>query len=124
MDVFVTRIGATSNSIVELDDGKVAIILDRIEDGLYLASVYQSDGSLEWEPIGEDRMVEVVAHEILKIKRNAVRCENCQEVIVSKKPYDHIKCKCGACEIDGGKEYIRRKMRADAKYKELAVAEF
>lgn len=42
-----------------------------------------------------------------KIKRNAIKCKLCGDVIESKYTWDYVKCKCGKCFVDGGKEYVR-----------------
>lgn len=36
-----------------------------------------------------------------------IRCLNCNDIIESKDLHDCISCKCGACSIDGGKQYTR-----------------
>ena len=41
------------------------------------------------------------------IKRNAIRCKLCGDVIESKHIHDWVQCECGACFVDGGKEYAR-----------------
>lgn len=43
-----------------------------------------------------------------KIKRNAVKCEHCGQVIESRYTHDFVLCKCGCVAVDGGKEYLRR----------------
>ena len=39
---------------------------------------------------------------------NAIRCNNCNEIIQSKYIHDFVKCKCGQCAVDGGNMYPRR----------------
>lgn len=41
------------------------------------------------------------------IKRNALKCLKCGDVIESKSVHDWVQCSCGACFVDGGKEYCR-----------------
>ena len=36
-----------------------------------------------------------------------IRCLKCKDIIESLSVHDYRKCKCGACSIDGGKEYTR-----------------
>jgi hypothetical protein len=43
-----------------------------------------------------------------RIIRNAVRCKKCGDVIESKSTHDLVKCSCGACAVDGGRELLRR----------------
>ncbi len=54
-----------------------------------------------------------------KIKRNAIRCKNCGEEIVSKQRNKVVKCSCGACSVDGGPFYLKR----TGDYEELAETE-
>lgn len=42
------------------------------------------------------------------ILKNAIRCKKCGDVIVSKSRHDFKFCKCGACAVDGGHDYLRR----------------
>ena len=44
-----------------------------------------------------------------KIIRNAIQCRHCGEVIESKSLHDFVTCSCGACSVDGGHEYLRRR---------------
>ena len=46
-----------------------------------------------------------------KIIKNAIQCKLCGEVIESKHVHDFVQCKCGACAVDGGHEYLRRCFR-------------
>lgn len=41
------------------------------------------------------------------VKRNAIRCLKCGDIIESKSLHDFQVCSCGACYVDGGQEYIR-----------------
>lgn len=43
-----------------------------------------------------------------KIKRNAVKCVHCGDVIESKTVHHFVSCSCGRCAVDGGKEYLKR----------------
>lgn len=45
---------------------------------------------------------------IQTIKRNAIRCRKCGEVIESKCTHDFKWCSCGAVAVDGGRDYLRR----------------
>ena len=42
------------------------------------------------------------------IIRNAIRCNICGDEIESKHRHDYVECKCGACAVDGGHDYLRR----------------
>lgn len=41
------------------------------------------------------------------LKRNAIRCLLCGDVVESKLVHDFQQCRCGACFCDGGHEYVR-----------------
>lgn len=39
---------------------------------------------------------------------NKIRCKKCGEEIESIYTHDFRSCKCGACAVDGGHDYLRR----------------
>lgn len=43
-----------------------------------------------------------------KIIKNKIMCRKCGEIIESKYRHDFQTCKCGACSVDGGHDYLRR----------------
>ena len=46
-----------------------------------------------------------------KIKHNKIRCKLCGDIIESKSRHDFVWCKCGACAVDGGHDYLERVWR-------------
>jgi hypothetical protein len=42
------------------------------------------------------------------IKTNKIKCRKCGDIIESTSVHDFKFCSCGACAVDGGKEYLRR----------------
>ncbi|MED1042537.1 hypothetical protein [Bacillus mycoides] len=42
-----------------------------------------------------------------KLKRNAIQCRKCGDVIESKFTHDFKYCSCGSVGVDGGLEYAR-----------------
>lgn len=42
-----------------------------------------------------------------KLKRNAIQCNRCGDVIESRFTHDFVTCRCGACSVDGGLSYQR-----------------
>ena len=42
------------------------------------------------------------------IKRNAIRCKRCGDIIESRHVHDFKWCSCGQCAVDGGKDYPKR----------------
>ena len=57
------------------------------------------------------------------IIKNAIRCNLCGDEIESKHCHDYVQCKCGACAVDGGHEYLRRVFKEKGCYTELSVSE-
>lgn len=55
-----------------------------------------------------------------KITKNTIQCKLCGEVIESKHVHDFVQCKCGACAVDGGHEYLRRCFRDKDCYIDLS----
>ena len=55
-----------------------------------------------------------------KITKNAIQCKLCGEVIESKHVHDFVQCKCGACAVDGGHDYLRRCFRDKDCYIDLS----
>ena len=45
---------------------------------------------------------------MLKIIRNAIRCNICGDEIESTHRHNYVSCSCGACSVDGGHAYLRR----------------
>ena len=61
-----------------------------------------------------------------KLKRNRIRCKQCNDIIESKSNYDFQTCKCGAIAVDGGLEYAKRIFPgnlADQYYEDLSEFE-
>ena len=44
----------------------------------------------------------------MKIVTNKIRCKKCGSIIESMHVHDYVECKCGACAVDGGHDYLRR----------------
>ena len=42
------------------------------------------------------------------IIHNRIRCRKCGDIIESKTVHDFRICACGACAVDGGRDYLRR----------------
>ena len=55
-----------------------------------------------------------------KIIKNAIQCKLCGEVIESKHVHEFVQCKCGACAVDGGHDYLRRCFRDKDCYIDLS----
>ncbi len=45
---------------------------------------------------------------LIKITRNAIKCNHCGDVIESTHRHNFVTCSCGCCSVDGGLDYLRR----------------
>jgi len=55
------------------------------------------------------------------IIRNSAMCLKCNEHIESIHRHDFVVCKCGNIGVDGGKDYLRRMVEDDSKYKDTSI---
>ena len=56
-----------------------------------------------------------------KIIKNSIKCNLCEDIIVSKHIHDKVTCKCGACSVDGGNNYLKRGyVNSDNDFNELS----
>lgn len=46
-----------------------------------------------------------------KIKRNAIRCNHCGDVIESTSVHDFKFCSCETVAVDGGHDYLKRSFK-------------
>ena len=58
-----------------------------------------------------------------KIIKNAIQCKFCGDIIESTDRHQYVTCKCGACAVDGGLDYLRRSFRDKDCYIDLSVTE-
>ena len=42
-----------------------------------------------------------------RLKKNAIKCLKCGDIIESTYRHDWVQCSCGACFVDGGHDYMR-----------------
>lgn len=42
------------------------------------------------------------------IKKNAIKCNTCNDIVESTHRHDFKYCTCGAVAVDGGLDYVRR----------------
>lgn len=57
------------------------------------------------------------------IIKNAIRCNICGDEIESKHRHDYVQCKCGACAVDGGHDYLRRCARDENCFTDISIIE-
>lgn len=55
-----------------------------------------------------------------KIIKNAIQCKLCGEIIESTDRHQYVTCKCGACTVDGGHDYLRRCFNDKSYYVDLS----
>ena len=58
-----------------------------------------------------------------KIIKNAIQCKLCGDIIESTDRHNYVECKCGACAVDGGHDYLRRTFKEQNCYIELSITE-
>ena len=58
-----------------------------------------------------------------KIIKNAIQCKLCGEIIESTYRHNLVACKCGACYVDGGYDYLRRGFNKEGCFIELSEYE-
>ena len=55
-----------------------------------------------------------------KIIKNAIQCKICGDIIESTYRHEYVQCKCGACAVDGGHDYLRRSFKDENCYIDLS----
>lgn len=60
---------------------------------------------------------------MMKIIKNAIRCNLCGDEIESTSRHQYVTCSCGACAVDGGLDYLRRSFKEKGCYTEQSVTE-
>ena len=58
-----------------------------------------------------------------KIIKNEIQCKLCGDIIESTDRHNYVECKCGACAVDGGHDYLRRSFKEKDCYIELSITE-
>ena len=55
------------------------------------------------------------------IIRNSLLCLECNTEIESRHRHDYVSCPCGNAFVDGGKDYLRRGIKPDGKFKDTSI---
>ena len=55
------------------------------------------------------------------IIKNAIRCNICGDEIESKHRHDYVQCKCGACAVDGGNDYLPRCAKDEICFTDISI---
>ena len=83
--------------------------------------------------VGDDDLIIETENTIYTLKRitpkeeqkiivcNAIRCNICGDEIESKHRHDFVTCKCGACSVDGGHDYLRRCFESPDCFTDISV---
>lgn len=48
---------------------------------------------------------------MIRIIKNAIKCNHCGDIITSESIHDYVTCSCGCCSVDGGHSYLRRSFK-------------
>ena len=56
-----------------------------------------------------------------EIIHNRGRCKLCGDIIESTDRHEFVTCRCGACSVDGGHDYLRRCFASPDYFEELSV---
>lgn len=56
-----------------------------------------------------------------KIIKNAIQCKLSGDIIELTDRHEYVKCKCGACAVDGGHDYLHRGYKSKDCYIDLIV---
>lgn len=56
-----------------------------------------------------------------EIIHNRGRCKLCGDIIESTYRHAFVTCRCGACSVDGGHDYLRRCLASPDCFEELSV---
>ena len=59
----------------------------------------------------------------MKIIKNAIRCNLCGDEIESRTTHEFVQCKCGACAVDGGHDYLRRCFKEKDCYTDISIVD-
>lgn len=57
------------------------------------------------------------------IIKNAIRCNLCGDEIESTRVHHFVTCKCGACSVDGGHEYLRRVYKEEGCFTDISICQ-
>ena len=58
-----------------------------------------------------------------RIISNKIQCKHCGEISESKHVHDLVKCKCEACAVDGGHDYLKRSYKNSSEEDFIELSE-
>lgn len=65
----------------------------------------------------------IVIRKKRRITKNAIQCKLCGDIIESTYRHHFVTCRCGACSVDGGYDYLRRGYASEDCFIDLSVVE-
>lgn len=60
---------------------------------------------------------------VVKIIKNAIKCNICGDEIESITKHNRVTCSCGACSVDGGHEYMKRGFKELGCFTDISTVE-
>lgn len=52
---------------------------------------------------------------------NSALCLDCDVEIKSRHRHDYVTCPCGGIAVDGGRDYLKRSCKTDARWKDTSI---
>ena len=113
------RIGHRGLFMVDVDDPDIGPHRIRLSQILRVVGML-GDQEVQIETENTVYILRKIKGKTLMIIRNAIRCNICGDEIESERRHDYVECKCGACAVDGGHDYLRRCFREKGCYTDIS----
>ena len=113
------RIGHRGLFMVDMEDPDIGPHRIRLSQTLRVVGML-GDQEVQIETENTVYILRKIKEKTLMIIRNAIRCNICGDEIESKHRHDYVECKCGACAVDGGYDYLRRCFREKSCYTDIS----
>lgn len=105
--------------MVDVDDPDIGPHRIRLSQILRVVGM-PGDQEVQIETENTVYILRKIKEKTLMIIRNAIRCNICGDEIETKHRHDYVECKCGACAVDGGHDYLRRCFREKGCYTDIS----
>lgn len=113
------RIGHRGLLMVDVDDSAIGPHRIRLSQILRVVGM-PGDQEVQIETENTVYILRKIKGKTLMIIRNAIRCNICGDKIESERRHDYVECKCGACAVDGGHDYLQRCFREKGCYTDIS----
>lgn len=113
------RVGKRGLLMVDVDDQDIGPHRIRLSEIVRVIGM-PGDTEVQIETENSIYILRKTKEEPPMIIRNAIRCNICGDEIESKHRHDYVECKCGACAVDGGHDYLRRCFREKGCYTDIS----